>query len=188
MRFSHNRTTRTRDIKSWKIVPFSGIYWALCGLCGVRILGELCPLLTPAEQREAAFGTIRGRAATGCPASYSSGYGAVGWGVVESPEYIRIEKGDSEDVYPREGLHLHRLKGISWKAHTESLGNALPPEEIRRIGRHVPIQTRECISNSVLARRLIERLKRRFGSNSRATEFFVDDPMIGRWRPQSRVQ
>src|ERR1022692_4148437 len=111
MRLSHNRTTRTRDIKSWKIAPFSGIYWALCGLCGVRILGELCPLLTPAEQREAGFGTIRGRAATGCPASYSSGYGAVGWGVVESPEYIPIEKGDSEDVYPREGLHLHRLKG-----------------------------------------------------------------------------
>jgi Domain of unknown function (DUF3883) len=94
----------------------------------------------------------------------------------------RIAKGASDDVYPREGLHLHRLKGISWKGHTEILKNALPPEDIRQIGPHVPVQTRECISDPILARKLIERLKRRFGSYSRATEFFVDDPMIAQER------
>jgi hypothetical protein len=65
--------------------------------------------------------------------AYASGHGAVGWGVVESPKYIRVAKGDPEDVYPRQGLHLHRLKGVSWKEHTGILENALPPEEIRRI-------------------------------------------------------
>ncbi len=61
--------------------------------------------------------------------AYASGYGAVGWGVIEKPSsYCLIEKGSSEDYL--DGDCMHRLS-INWKTTAEKLGNAITAKDVR---------------------------------------------------------
>jgi len=111
---------------------------------------------------------------------YASGYGAVGWGIVDKPRYVLIDEGSIEDVF-RRGRHRHRLKGISWKKGTENLEDAFAVNEIRKIGLHVPTQTRERIP-ARKARTLIELLTKRFRHVDLQTDTGSDDADIAQER------
>lgn len=100
--------------------------------------------------------------------AYSGGHGVVGWGVLENPKYAPIKEGSAEDVYPRKGLHLHRLRGIRWQGWTEHMDNALTAAKVRQVGLFTPRSTSVSISDVEGARRLIARLKHKFGENHRA--------------------
>jgi len=93
--------------------------------------------------------------------AYASGYGAVGWGVVESPSYELVDR--TKDKFSRGGLHLHRLKGIRWKNVTQSVAEAIPPSELKdKYGLAHPIQTRSRIS-VIHADALMKDMKSQFG-------------------------
>lgn len=60
--------------------------------------------------------------------AYATGYGAVGWGLIERPAaYKLLRPGDRGDSLS--GHHLHRLR-ITWKAVARSLEDGVRPDEI----------------------------------------------------------
>lgn len=117
--------------------------------------------------------------------AYVSGYGVVGWGVVSDPHYERIRRGSAEDVYPRRGLHLHRLHGISWLGWSERLDKAVSAASFKHICAPAQ-QARACLADhkdpSKAAQRgklLIALLEQKFGTQlRRPSPSNVDDPEI----------
>lgn len=72
--------------------------------------------------------------------AYATGYGAVGWGVIERPaSYILLRSGDTGDALS--GHQLHRLR-ISWKAVARRLEDGVRADEIRqRFDVYHPVST-----------------------------------------------
>lgn len=94
--------------------------------------------------------------------AYAKGYGAIGWGVIESPNTYRlIKKGEQGDVLHGECRHRVTVK---WKATAKELGEGLSAEEVRRnFNIYHPISTSVSM-NASDGRKLIESLNRRFRS------------------------
>jgi hypothetical protein len=89
--------------------------------------------------------------------AYAPGFGAVGYGVIESPDgYFRVGVGEPKDVLG--GMHLHRLP-ITWKAVIRSLSQAIPASFVKeQFGIYHSISASKRIADEVKARRLIEYL------------------------------
>lgn len=94
--------------------------------------------------------------------AYAKSFGAVGWGVIESPgSYRLIQPGDSADKLG--GHHLHRLR-IQWKAIAPSLQHGIRPEEIRqRFDIYHPVSTSVNIPDRK-AQRLVSALSEKFAA------------------------
>lgn len=91
--------------------------------------------------------------------AYASGYGAVGWGIVENPDSYRLlSPGITGDEL--NGLMLHRLN-VSWQSVAKKLNDAVSAGEIKSLGGHHPIPTKVSIEKPV-AKRLIAELDKRF--------------------------
>ncbi|MCK5175201.1 MAG: hypothetical protein KAR47_17540, partial [Planctomycetes bacterium] len=90
--------------------------------------------------------------------AYATGFGAIGWGVIEKPNsYKLLKSGSPEDVL--NGFHLHRLD-IKWKCVFDKLSDAIRPEVIRdKYGLYHPISTSVKVDEQK-AKRLIEDMQR----------------------------
>jgi hypothetical protein len=95
--------------------------------------------------------------------AYCTGYGAIGWGIIENPgSYRLIEPGDSDDY---KGRHLHRLD-IVWKATASNIDDGIRPDIVRNeFGIYHPVSTSVRI-DSEKACRLIEALTGKFSNNT----------------------
>ena len=94
--------------------------------------------------------------------AYSSGHGALGWGIVDDPKYRLIGKRDDAPFSLGE-RHLHRLMGIDWKENAAKLQDAFPADQVlKQFKIYWPVQTRSRIDEEK-ASKLIESLKKRFG-------------------------
>jgi hypothetical protein len=90
--------------------------------------------------------------------AYARGYGAVGWGVIESPKYQLLKPGDSGDKL--RGNCLHRLK-IHWQAAAYKLSEGLSPDIVRKeFDIYHPLSTSVSM-DSDKAKRLIDALSDR---------------------------
>lgn len=88
--------------------------------------------------------------------AYASGYGAIGWGIIENPDsYKLLPLGHKDDVL--DGRMRHRLK-VQWKSVIKDVDQALPSSTIKQFGGHHPISTKVKIEDSV-ARQLIEKIE-----------------------------
>ena len=94
--------------------------------------------------------------------AYSSGHGALGWGLVGHPKYQLI--GTRDDIpFSLGGRHLHRLRGIDWKDCAINLQDAFPADHVlKQFKIYWPVQTRSRIDEDK-ADRLIDSFKKRFG-------------------------
>ena len=94
--------------------------------------------------------------------AYSSGHGALGWGIVgAAPKYQLIGKRDDVPFSLGE-RHLHRLKGIDWKEHAPNLQDALSAAKVlKQFDIYHPVQTRSRIDEEKV-NKLIESLKKKF--------------------------
>jgi len=92
--------------------------------------------------------------------AYAKSFGAVGWGVIESPtSYRLIQPGDPADRLG--GKHLHRLS-IRWKAVAPTLRGGIRPEKIReRFDIYHPVSTSVKIDDRK-AQRLVLALTEKF--------------------------
>jgi len=72
--------------------------------------------------------------------AYATGFGAIGWGIIERPSSYRlIPKGHTDDLL--QGELRHRLD-ISWRACAPHLNKAIPADKIRReYGIYHPVST-----------------------------------------------
>jgi hypothetical protein len=61
--------------------------------------------------------------------AFAKGYGAVGWGIVENPNYRLLKLGDKSDKL--NGDCRHRID-IKWKAAASALQDGLPVDAIRK--------------------------------------------------------
>jgi hypothetical protein len=97
--------------------------------------------------------------------AYAKSFGAVGWGVVQSPgSYRLIRAGDPADK--RDGHHLHRLS-IQWKAVAPSLQDGIRPEEVRqRFDIYHPVSTSVKVEDKK-AQRLVSVLSEKFSAAQR---------------------
>lgn len=88
--------------------------------------------------------------------AYCSGYGAIGWGEIRSPDsYKLLTSDDPEDFL--EGSQLHRLR-IDWKSIAPSIEQGIRADVVRKqYGIYHPVSTSVKI-NSDKARQLIEAL------------------------------
>jgi hypothetical protein len=95
--------------------------------------------------------------------AYATGYGAIGWGVIEDPNTYRlIPVTDRDDVLG--GECRHRIT-IDWKATARNLSDGLSAEEIRRqFNIYHPISTSVSMSTSD-GRKLLDCLSARFASS-----------------------
>ncbi len=96
--------------------------------------------------------------------AYVSGFGAVGWGLVEEPDSYRLLKiGDPADVRPDHGMR-HRID-VTWSAAAPYLKRALSAGEIReRFGVPHPPSTSLRIRDQDAAARLLEHLTAQFSN------------------------
>jgi hypothetical protein len=93
--------------------------------------------------------------------AYSSGHGAVGWGIVENPSYKLIKK-DEDPLSKSSGKHLHRLSGIAWKERAEKLNDSISSAFVKKkFDIYHPVQTRSRIEDAKAAR-LIEHFHEKF--------------------------
>ena len=94
--------------------------------------------------------------------AYATGYGAVGWGIIERPtSYRLLRPGEDDDKVLGGHLHLHRLS-ITWKAVAQQLKDGLPPDEIReRFDIYHPVSTSVKIADRK-AEALLALLSQRF--------------------------
>lgn len=92
--------------------------------------------------------------------AYATGFGAIGWGVIERPSSYRLlPKGHDEDLL--HGTQLHRLD-VAWKASATRLDMAIPADVIRReYGIYHPVSTSVSIDPDK-ARNLIRAIDQRF--------------------------
>lgn len=91
--------------------------------------------------------------------AYASGYGAIGWGVIEKPESYRLLKPGSGGIDLGES-DRHRLR-ITWKTTAQRLADGIRPEEVRsRFGIYHPVSTSVRISPQA-ARELMKELDSR---------------------------
>jgi hypothetical protein len=91
--------------------------------------------------------------------AYATKYGAVGWGVIEKPEYKLLSAGSEEDKLG--GVHLHRLK-IRWKNVVRNLGDGLSASFVRNeFSIYHPVSTSVSIDDEK-AKRLIAEMKKVF--------------------------
>ncbi len=111
---------------------------------------------------------------------FAPGFGALGWGIVDKPRVVLVEKESAEDVFP-ESLNRHRLTGIKWKNWTEHLEAALPAAAIKKIGVPTPNQTRQQIKPEAKANALIRLMARMFAHRT-ASVGSNDDPDIAQER------
>jgi len=92
--------------------------------------------------------------------AYASGYGALGWGIIEAPQYDLV--GVNFDRFTAAGLHRHRLTGIRWKWVVESVTDAISAKELKeRFKLNHPIQTKSKIRRES-AELLLKQMKARF--------------------------
>jgi hypothetical protein len=92
--------------------------------------------------------------------AYASGFGAIGWGVVDLPAYELVGRG--HDEFSEGGKQLHRLGGVKWKNAVNSLKDAIGPRELKeKFGLSHPIQTKARIRREQ-AEGLISEMKNRF--------------------------
>lgn len=92
--------------------------------------------------------------------AYASGYGAVGWGVIESPSYSLVDRG--YDRFSESGLHRHRLEGMRWMHFAPSVRKAVTAKELKEnFNLAHPIQTKSRIKREQ-AEALIAEMKARF--------------------------
>ena len=96
--------------------------------------------------------------------AYASGYGAVGWGIIEDPNSYRIiGKNSIEDKL--NGNCLHRIN-ITWRTVTNDISKAIRPEIIReRFKIYHPVQTSVTIEETK-AKELIEFLDQEFSKKA----------------------
>lgn len=87
--------------------------------------------------------------------AYSSGHGAVGYGIIETPNKHILAETDSEDDVLK-GRMRHRLP-IKWLAIIPNLRDAVKAQEIKRIGGYPPIPTKVRIKDSAIGRELEKR-------------------------------
>jgi len=93
--------------------------------------------------------------------AYASGYGAVGWGIVKTPNsYKLLSLGNQDDVL--NGRMRHRLK-VQWKSVIQDVNQAVTSHTIKQFGGHHPISTRVKIEDSV-AKQLLARLDNKNGT------------------------
>jgi len=92
--------------------------------------------------------------------AYAKGFGAVGWGVIESPDsYELIKTGSRGDKL--NGTHLHRLS-INWKATAQRLEDGVRPDVLREeFGIFHPLSTSVRIDDEK-AQNMIDRLNTLF--------------------------
>lgn len=91
--------------------------------------------------------------------AYASGYGAVGWGVIEKPKYQLLSPGSKEDKLG--STHLHRLN-IKWKNVAKELEDGLSASLVRNeFDIYHPVSTSVSIDNEK-AKRLIAKMKKVF--------------------------
>jgi hypothetical protein len=94
--------------------------------------------------------------------AYASEYGAIGWGVVEAPNYKLVKP--EYDRFSASGQLRHRLKGIQWKQVASSVADAIPSKELKeKFGLGHPIQTKSKIRRDQ-AEALIREMQTRFSS------------------------
>ena len=92
--------------------------------------------------------------------AYCSGYGAIGWGVIENPSSYRLIKPNDPDDYWK-GIHLHRLD-IVWKVTAPNIDDGMRADIIRNeFGIYHPVSTSARIDNEK-AQRLIKLLSEKF--------------------------
>ena len=92
--------------------------------------------------------------------AYASGFGAIGWGAVDSPNYDLVSM--KYDKFAASGRHRHRLKGIRWQNAASSVRDAITAKELKeRFGLNHPIQTKSRIRRDQ-AEALIAEMKTRF--------------------------
>jgi hypothetical protein len=94
--------------------------------------------------------------------AYAAGYGAVGWGKVESPDtYKLIPIGDKDDRMG--GVCRHRIR-VKWHAIATKLEQSMPAEQVRKdYAIYHPISTSVSI-DPIDGKKLIEALSLRFKS------------------------
>jgi hypothetical protein len=91
--------------------------------------------------------------------AYTSGFGAIGWGVIDRPEYELVSR--EHDQFAGVG-HRHRLTGVNWKNVAQSVNDAISAQELKeRFGLNHPIQTKSKIRREQ-AEALITEMKKRF--------------------------
>lgn len=94
--------------------------------------------------------------------AYASGYGAIGWGVVQTPTYRLVNP--EYDRFSASGQLRHRLKGIQWQHVAVSVSDAIPANELKeKFGLNHPIQTRSKIRRD-RAEALVREMAIRFRS------------------------
>lgn len=92
--------------------------------------------------------------------AYASEYGAIGWGIVQSPNYQLVKP--EYDRFSASGLFRHRLKGIQWMQVATSVSDAISARELKeKFGLSHPIQTKSRIRRDQ-AEDLIREMKTRF--------------------------
>jgi hypothetical protein len=97
--------------------------------------------------------------------AYSSGYGAIGYGIIKKPNSYTLVPANSDKDFLN-GRMRHRL-AIRWKTVTRDLNNAISAKRIRELGGHHPIPMKVNIKQEEVAKKLIEEMKTRFGSRQR---------------------
>ncbi len=92
--------------------------------------------------------------------AYASGYGAIGWGLIEDPNSYRLLKpGDKDDKL--DGECLHRLN-IKWMATANTLDEGISARDVReKFGIFHPLRTSVAIDRTK-GEKLIEALNKRF--------------------------
>lgn len=92
--------------------------------------------------------------------AYASGFGAVGWGLIDdSKPYRLVNEHDKEDVL--KGHHLHRI-GVSWRAFAPRLEDGLPASYVRKeFDIYYPVSTSVSIADEK-AKHLIDALSNKF--------------------------
>jgi hypothetical protein len=117
---------------------------------------------TPGDQGER---ILRRYIAGDIVVAYVTGFGAIGWGIVEDPNsYHLLRLRDKGDYL--HGDCRHRL-AVNWKAAAGHLKDALSADEVRRdFGIYHPIST-SVLMKYADGKRLIDRLSERFGVQQR---------------------
>jgi hypothetical protein len=87
--------------------------------------------------------------------AYVSGHGAIGWGIVKTPDSYKLLAGDVPDDVLN-GRMRHRLK-VQWKSIIKNVNQGLSSQIIKQLGGHHPISTRVRIEDSV-AKRIMEQI------------------------------
>lgn len=98
--------------------------------------------------------------------AYATGYGAIGWGIIEKPNTYRlIPSGDKADLLS--GDCRHRVT-VKWKTTARKLSDGLSPQQIRReFNIYPPISASVSMSTSQ-GKKLLDRLSERFGDAQQA--------------------